>query len=99
MRWPFPGRAAIPIKMLGLTTADVSAAYEKPGSAKIGNYIPGTRIPIRSDDDFDPAASHQAPLLNLAWHISNEIGTYLRQRGYAGQIIDIISPEDFLRRR
>src|SRR5438105_8126357 len=28
----YPGRAAIPIKMLGLTTADVSAAYEKPGS-------------------------------------------------------------------
>ena len=30
----------------------LSAAYEKPSSAKIGNYIPGTRIPIRSDDDF-----------------------------------------------
>jgi hypothetical protein len=95
----FPGRAAIPIKMLGLTTAHVSAAYEKPGSAKIGNYIPGTRIPIRSDDDFDLAGSHQAPLLNLAWHISKEIGAYLKQRGYAGQIIDIISPEDFLKRR
>jgi SAM-dependent methyltransferase len=95
----FPGRAAIPIKMLGLTNADMSAAYEKPGSAKIGHYIPGTRIPIKSDDDFDPAASPQAPLLNLAWHISSEIGAYLRQRGYAGQIIDIISPEDFLKRR
>jgi SAM-dependent methyltransferase len=95
----FPGRAAIPIKMLGLTTADISAAYEKPGSAKIGHYIPGTRIPITSDDDFDPAKVHQAPLLNLAWHISNEISTYLRQRGYAGRIIDIISPEDFLDKR
>jgi SAM-dependent methyltransferase len=94
----FPGRAAIPIKMLGLTTADMSAVYEKPGSAKIGHYIPGTHIEIKSDDDFDPGAT-QAPLLNLAWHISNEIGTYLRQRGYTGQIIDIISPDDFLDRR
>ncbi|SHL53064.1 Putative zinc binding domain-containing protein [Bradyrhizobium lablabi] len=95
----FPGRAAIPIKMLGLTTADVSAAYEKPGSAKIGHYIPGTRIPIKSDDDFDPGKADQAPLLNLAWHITNEISSYLRQRGYAGRIIDIISPEDFLDKR
>jgi SAM-dependent methyltransferase len=95
----FPGRAAIPIKMLGLTTTDLSAAYEKPGSAKIGHYIPGTRIPIKSDDDFDPREAHQAPLLNLAWHIANEIGVYLRQRGYVGRIVDIISPEDFLERR
>jgi hypothetical protein len=95
----FPGRAAIPIKMLGLTTADVSAAYEKPGSAKIGHYVPGTRIPIKSDDDFDLAATHQAPLLNLAWHISGEIGAYLTKRGYSGRIVDIISPEDFLKRR
>lgn len=94
----FPGRAAIPVKMLGLTTAHVSAAYEKPGSAKVGHYIPGTRIPIRSDDDFELDGSQQAPLLNLAWHISSEINGYLRQRGYAGQIIDIISPEDFLKK-
>jgi SAM-dependent methyltransferase len=94
----FPGRAAIPIKMLGLTTADVSAAYEKPGSAKIGHYIPGTRIPIKSDDDFDPDA-YDAPLLNFAWHISKEITTYLRQRSFTAQIIDIISPEDFLTTR
>jgi hypothetical protein len=95
----FPGRAAIPVKMLGLTVADVSAAYEKPGSAKIGHYVPGTRIPIKSDDDFDPDASVETPLLNLAWHISKEISTYLRQRGYKGQIIDIISPDDFLKTR
>jgi SAM-dependent methyltransferase len=94
----FPGRAAIPIEMLGLTADEISAAYEKPGSAKIGHYIPGTRIPIKSDDDFDPGATNQAPLLNLAWHISHEIRAYLRQRGYAGGIIDIISPDDFLRK-
>jgi SAM-dependent methyltransferase len=95
----FPGRAAIPIKMLGLTVADLSSAYEKPGSAKIGHYVPGTRIPIKSDDDFDLDASVEAPLLNLAWHISEEISTYLRRRGYKGRIIDIISPDDFLKTR
>lgn len=94
----FPGRAAIPIKMLNLSTDHVSAAYEKPTSAKVGNYIPGTRIPIRSDDDFSPAAYGNRPLLNMAWHISSEIEGYLRQRGFAGPIIDIISPDDFVER-
>jgi SAM-dependent methyltransferase len=91
----FPGRAAIPVKMLGLSTAHISAAYEKPTSAKIGNYIPGTRIPIRSDDDFSLVSIGDGPVLNLAWHISDEIQGYLRQRGYRGPIIDIISPDDF----
>lgn len=92
----FPGRAAILVKMLGLDTLLLSATYEKPGSAKIAHYIPGTRIPIRSDDDFD--VTIKGPLLNLAWHISAEIKGYLRQRGYAGPIIDIISPDDFVER-
>ena len=95
----FPGRAAIPIKMMGLSTRQVSAAYEKPSSAKVGNYIPGTRIPIASDDDFKIDAMGDAPLLNMAWHIAEEIKSYLRQRGYAGRIIDIIAPDDFLERR
>ena len=95
----FPGRAAIPIKMLGLSTNQVSAAYEKPSSAKVGNYIPGTRIPIASDDDFKIEAMGDAPLLNMAWHIADEIKSYLRQRGYNGRIIDIIAPDDFLERR
>ncbi len=90
----FPGRAAIPIKMLGLSTAHVSAAYEKPTSAKVDNYIPGTRIPIKSDDDFN--ISGKAPLINMAWHIADEIGPYLRQRGFTGPIIDVIAPDDFV---
>ena len=91
----FPGRAAIPIKMLGLSSAQVAATYEKPGSAKIGNYIPGTRIPILSDDEFRVDDTGGRPVLNLAWHIADEIRQYLRQRGYRGPVIDIISPGDF----
>ena len=95
----FPGRAAIPVRMLNLSTAQVSAAFEKPSSAKIGNYIPGTRIPIRSDDDFSPTSIGSGPVLNLAWHIADEIKGYLRNRGYDGPIIDIISPDDFLEQK
>jgi SAM-dependent methyltransferase len=91
----FPGRAAIPVKMLGLDENSISAVYEKPASGKIGHYVPGTRIPIRSDDDFPRGGTGDAPVLNLAWHISDEIRSYMRERGYNGRIIDIISQEDF----
>jgi 2-polyprenyl-3-methyl-5-hydroxy-6-metoxy-1,4-benzoquinol methylase len=90
----FPGRAAIPIKMLNLDASTVSAVYEKPGSGKIGHYVPGTRIPIKSDDEFKPN-SDSRPLVNMAWHISEEIEAYMRARGYQGPIIDIIAPGDF----
>jgi hypothetical protein len=93
----FPGRAAIPIKLLGLDDAQIEAVYEKPGSGKIGHYVPGTRIPIRSDDDFRPGDSDGRPLLNLAWHIKDEIHSYMRGRGYGGPIIEIISAADFVK--
>jgi SAM-dependent methyltransferase len=89
----FPGRAAIPIKMLGLTENDIQAVYEKPASIKVGHYIPGTRIPILSDDAFEPART--PVLVNMAWHIGTEIGGYMRSRGYQGEIIDIIAEKDF----
>jgi SAM-dependent methyltransferase len=88
----FPGRAAIPIKLLGLDRTHISAVHEKPGSGKIGHYVPGTRIQIVSDDEF---VAGESPLLNLAWHITGEIRSYLQARGYAGRVIDIISQDDF----
>lgn len=90
----FPGRSAIPAKLLGLDETMISAVYEKPASGKIGHYVPGTRIPIRSDDEFDARAA-KGPVVNMAWHIAGEIGTYMRGRGYEGELIDIIAPDDF----
>ena len=62
---------------------------------KIGHYVPGTRIPIRSDDDFPLSTAGERPLINLAWHIPAEIHSYMRQRGHRGRIIDIVGPNDF----
>ena len=90
----FPGRAAIPIRLLGLDHTSIKAVYEKPGSGKIGHYIPGTRIPILSDDAF-PAEDRAKPLVNMAWHIADEIETYLRGRGFTSEIIRIVAPGDF----
>jgi SAM-dependent methyltransferase len=91
----FPGRAAIPIKMLGLSNDHIEGCYEKPSSAKVGHYVPGSRIPINSDDALSFDSIGEGPILNLAWHISGEIRTYMRGRGYKGDFLDIISPDDF----
>jgi len=95
----FPGRAAILVKLLGLNEELISAVYEKPGSLKIGHYLPGTRIPICSDDDLFALPEKTRPLLNLAWHIPHEINCYLTEHGYTGPIIDILSANDFLPER
>lgn len=91
----FPGRAAILVKLLGLNEDMISAVYEKPGSLKIGHYLPGTRIPICSDDDLFALPDQTLPLLNLAWHIPQEIRNYLAEQGYKGSIIDILNADDF----
>ena len=95
----FPGRAAILIKILGLSDEMISAVYEKPNSLKIGHYVPGTQIPICSDDDLFALPDKSIPILNLAWHISHEIHSYLEKLGYTGPIFDILSQEDFLKEK
>jgi hypothetical protein len=92
----FPGRAAVLIKLLGLDEGSISAVYEKPGSLKIGRYVPGTRIPIRSDEELFALPNQTRPLLNLAWHIPREIRGYMAEHGYSGLIVDILGGEHFL---
>lgn len=91
----FPGRAAILVKLLDLDSSKISAVYEKPGSLKVGHYLPGTRIEIHSDDEFKQLPEQPKVLLNFAWHISKEIEAYMRSTGYKGEIVAILDKEDF----
>jgi SAM-dependent methyltransferase len=87
----FPGRAAILITLLGLSEREISACYEKHGSMKIGHYLPGTKIQIRSDEEIPL----EAPvIINFAWHISEEIRIYLRTLGFRGETYNIFSPDE-----
>ena len=61
---------------LDLNEDIISVVYEKPGSLKIGNYLPGTHIPIQSDDDLFALADKSLPIINFAWHIPNEIRVF-----------------------
>ena len=91
----FPGRAAILIKLLGIGEKQIFAVYEKPGSQKIGNYVPGTRIPIRSDLELSDIDG-DLPIINLSWHISSEITKYLNELNYKGKIFHIIDFSSFI---
>jgi len=86
----FPGRAAVTLNYYGVKEDILQAAYERPGSPKIGYYIPGTRIPIRDEREF--FADPKAPVVvNLAWHIKDEIHRYMRANGFSGEILEIFS--------
>ena len=92
----FPGRAAILMRLLNLPETTYDAVYEKPGSKKIGFYVPGTHIPIASDELYPMGrATKDTPLLNLAWHIPTEIENRWRARGFPGRIIQCVSETDF----
>ncbi len=92
----FPGRAAIALRLLKLDQRHVAAIYEKPGSKKIGHYAPSTSIPIVSDHTYPLAESRlDTPLVNMAWHIPNEIEARWRGKGFQGRIIQSIDPADF----
>lgn len=86
----FPGRAAILVKMLNLDADLISAAYEKPGSMKIDHYLPGTRIPIMSDEELFKTLRDEKVILNLAWHIEKEIADYLMTKGFSGELLNIL---------
>ncbi len=91
----FPGRAAIIVKMLDLSENEIECVFEKPGSMKIDHYLPGTRIPILSDEKLFSDLDNPSPIINFAWHIPNEIKSYLESHAVKAQVIDIINDTDF----
>ena len=82
----FPGRASILINLLGIDNELQPYVFEKPGSIKIGHYVPGTRIKILSDDEWLDGTMRPDSLIVWAWHVSGEIVSYLRSNGYRGKL-------------
>jgi len=85
----FPGRAAILIKLLDLDERSIAAVYEIRGSKKVGHYVPSTRIPILPEADLFALPDQTLPILNLAWHIPDEVRANLRSHGYQGEVVNI----------
>ena len=80
-----PARATTLINYVGLDENIIDYVLEVEGSKKIGNYVPGTKIPILSEEKLFTNQPDFAIL--LSWHISSELKSKLRKRGFKGKFI------------
>ena len=80
-----PSRAATLINYVGIEKKIVDCVFEISGSHKIGNYIPGTLIPVEEEDKHK--LNKYDYLLIFSWHIFKELKTSLRKKGYNGKFI------------
>ena len=86
-----PSRASTLINYVGLDENIIDCVLEVDGSYKIGNYIPGKKIPILSEKKLysDPPDF----VLLFSWHIASELKLNLKKRGFKGKfIIPLPSP-------
>lgn len=79
-----PGRAVMLISSLELGAGQMPRIFEKPGSPKIGHWIPNTRIEVVSDSGLPTADS--GDLVIWAWHIADEVLEYVAAAGYRGRV-------------
>ena len=80
-----PSRASTLINYLGLDQDIIDCVLEINGSYKIGNYIPGTKIPILNENILKQ--KKPSFLLLFSWHIKDELKKNLRRKGFKGKFI------------
>jgi len=80
-----PVRATTLINYVGLDENIIDYVLEIEGSKKIGNYIPGTKIPIFSEKRLYTDQPDYAVL--FAWHLASELKKNLRRKGFKGKFI------------
>ena len=80
-----PSRASTLINYVGLDENIIDCILEIDGSYKIGNYIPGKKIPILSEKKLynDPPDF----VILYSWHISSELKKNLKRKGFKGKFI------------
>ena len=80
-----PSRASTLINYIGLDENIIDCVLEIDGSHKIGNYIPGKKIPILSEKKL-----YKEPpdfVILFSWHIASELKLNLKKKGYRGKFI------------
>jgi 2-polyprenyl-3-methyl-5-hydroxy-6-metoxy-1,4-benzoquinol methylase len=80
-----PSRASTLINYIGLDENIIDCVLEIDGSYKIGNYIPGKKIPILSEMKLYKDQPDYVVL--FSWHIASELKTNLRRKGFKGKFI------------
>jgi len=80
-----PSRASTLVNFLGLNRKIINCVCEIEGSYKIGNYMPGTNIPIVSEKNLYKEKPKFVIL--FSWHIAKELIANLKKRGFKGKYI------------
>ena len=80
-----PARASTLINFVGLDENIIDYVLEIDGSKKIGNYMPGTKIPIFSEKKLFVDQPDYAII--FSWHIAAELKSKLRKKGFKGKFI------------
>ena len=80
-----PSRASTLINYTGINENLVSCVCEIDGSYKIGNFMPGTNIPIISEKKLYKDKPEYVIL--FSWHIAKELKFNLKKRGFKGKFI------------
>ena len=80
-----PSRASTLINYVGLDENIIDCVLEIDGSYKIGNYIPGKKIPILSEKKLYKDQPDYVIL--FSWHITSELKLNLKRKGFKGKFI------------
>jgi len=80
-----PSRASTLASYVGLNSDLINFIGEIDGSNKIGNFLPGTNIPIISEKEVLKKKPNY--LLLFSWHISKELIGKIKKKGFKGKFI------------
>ena len=80
-----PSRAATLINYCGIDHNVLDCIVEIEGSYKIGKYMPGTKIPVVSEEALYTQVPEFALMLNH--HLSGSMIEMLRSKGYRGKFV------------
>jgi hypothetical protein len=80
-----PSRASTLVNFLGLDRNIINCVCEIEGSYKIGNYMPGTNIPIVSEKNL--YKKNPKFVILFSWHIAKELIANLKKKGFKGKYI------------
>jgi SAM-dependent methyltransferase len=80
-----PSRSSTLINYTGLDDGILDCVLEISTSHKLNKYIPGTRIPVLDEKKLFEDQPEYALL--LSWHITDELVTNLKSKGFKGKFI------------
>ncbi len=80
-----PTRGSTLLSYFGLDEKIIKAVLEVKNSKKIGNYMPGTKIPVIEENEI--RKYNPDYLYLLSWHIKDSLMKIFKKNGYKGKFI------------